>query len=182
MTSETPFQLVCRGLVGWHGDRWEESSHSSISAGAFGYDDEPHAREYPIAHGALVLDKRAVLEQRPGLAFSSPLPDGKLAAGQIDRLDTRGSMVAAAFTAPDAPRNAFGDLLGLAAAVRIARPAMAGPLDRVGLADFAAWWRFHGARVGFWNAERNAVDWEPAPAKPEALPGFPPAEPLALDL
>src|SRR5205823_1607301 len=95
-----------------------------------------------LVEGGYVLDKRAALEKRPGLAVLSPMCRGDLAAGQRDPFGgAEGSLVARAIASD--PENPASGLARLA----LAAPHC-GAFDDVAPDIFAAWWRAHGARVG----------------------------------
>ena len=95
-----------------------------------------------LVEGGYVLDKRAALEARPGLAVLSPMCKGSLAAGQRDPFcGAEGSIVAQAIASE--PENPACGLARLA----LAAPEC-GAFDDVAPDVFADWWRAHGARVG----------------------------------
>jgi hypothetical protein len=105
-----------------------------------------------LVEGGYVLDKRAALEARPGLAVLSPMCKGNLAAGQRDLFQgAEGSIVAQAI-ASDTENPACG----------LARLALAAPqcgaFDDVAPDLFADWWRAHGARVG--RRRGDVIVWE----------------------
>jgi hypothetical protein len=95
-----------------------------------------------LIDGGYILDKRASLRARPGLAVLSPMCKGDLAAGRRDRFGgAEGSIVAQAIAGE--PENPACGLARLA----LAAP-QCGAFDDVAPDLFADWWRAHGARVG----------------------------------
>ena len=123
---------------------------------------EPDERtDYAVAT-AIAIDKRAVLEVRPMLAISSPMVSTKLAAGAISRCPTPSPVFARAIAEGG---NTFGMLLALNA---IHKGPDAGPLDSVSVADYAIWWRRHGARIG--RFENGAIIWDATAAETFSAP------------
>ena len=114
--------------------------------------------------GCLVIDKREVLEQSPGLAIRAPMCKAVLGDGEIDRFreikDVGSSLVLQAFARGDGQQRGLAAL----AAISLADPSLEpGSLDFVGPATYAAWWRKHGARVGVLHCEPTPhIDWAPA--------------------
>src|SRR5206468_2612074 len=92
--------------------------------------------------GGYVLDKRAALEARPGLAVLSPMCKSNLAAGERDPFRGVESSIVARSIASE-PENPACDLARLA----LAAPEC-GAFDDVAPDVFTDWWRTHGARVG----------------------------------
>lgn len=161
MSWNVPPQLLERGLGAWHGHAWYEGG--SCSGGGWGYGPEPNPAEGPIADGALILDKRAVLERDPGACWRSPLPGLK------------------ADTCPDPGLlrlSGWAGYIEAHEAAKASRPGP-GPLDTVNLADYRRWWRLHGARSGRWNAEAGRVEWD---ADPGTVRGTPAADPAGEQL
>ena len=114
--------------------------------------------------GCIVIDKREVLEQSPGLAFRSPMCKARLGDGEIDRFrDIQGvenSFVLQAFAQGDGQQRG---LAALAAISLVDKSEAPGPLDFVGPAAYAAWWKKHGARVGVLHCEPTPhIEWAPA--------------------
>jgi hypothetical protein len=114
--------------------------------------------------GCLVVDKRAVLEQTPGLAFRAPMCNARLDEGEIDRFreikDVGSSLVLQAFAQGDGQQRSLAALAAISIADTSKQP---GPLDYVGPVAYAAWWREHGARVGVLHCEPSPqIEWAPA--------------------
>jgi len=114
--------------------------------------------------GCLVIDKRGVLEQAPGLAIRAPMCNARLGEGEIDRFrdirDVGSSLVLQAFAQGD---NTQRGLAALAAISLVDPSEEPGSLDYVGPVAYVAWWRKHGARVGVLHCEPTPhIDWAPA--------------------
>jgi hypothetical protein len=113
--------------------------------------------------GCLVIDKREVLEKKPGLAFRAPMCKAHLSEGEIDRFKNiqgvENSLVLRAFAQGDGQQRGLAAL----AAISLADPSEApGPLDYVSPIAYAAWWRKHGARVGVLHCEPTPhIEWTP---------------------
>lgn len=107
-----------------------------------------------LVEGGYVLDKREPLRQRPSLALSSPMVDGRLTAGGVDRFDrdrARGSMVLAGI-ASDGDNPAAG-----LAVMMMDAPAAFGGFDFVAVDVFVSWWAERGAKVG--RRVGDVIDW-----------------------
>jgi hypothetical protein len=101
--------------------------------------------------GCLLIDKRAVLEERPGLAFSAPMCNPELKDEETDRLFDRDYMKDE-FTLTllrEFSRAGWGAVIASGAV---------GGLDYVSPALFAAWWQDKGARVG--RVVNGAILWD----------------------
>jgi hypothetical protein len=114
--------------------------------------------------GCLVIDKREVLEASPGLAIRAPMCNARLSEGAIDRFreikDVGSSLVLQAFAQGDGQQRSLAALAAISIADQGEEP---GPLDYVGPAAYAAWWRDHGARVGVLHCEPSPhIEWAPA--------------------
>ena len=97
--------------------------------------------------GAFVLDKRAVLEDRPGLAVSMPMVDSELKPEAVDRCpQPSGAMLAGL-------QGSFKQL----ATIKAADPKFSG-LDTVSVETFVDLWRKVGARVG--RIIDGQIEWE----------------------
>lgn len=109
-----------------------------------------------IPDGIPVIDKRAVLEQRPGLAWSEPMVDTGLAPSQVDACPSPSSLMAAAMVG--SPGNQFGAMLVGHRAAKGSNPNEPGPLDSIAVIDSVNRWRSHGAQIGHWCQGR--IVWE----------------------
>jgi hypothetical protein len=110
--------------------------------------------------GCLVVDKRAVLEERPGLAYRSPMSKATLQDGQTRRFrdigDIEDSIVLKAFAEGDSTQRGLAAL----AAVSLVTSDEPAPLDYLSPVAYAAWWRKHGARVGVLRCEPTPrIQW-----------------------
>jgi hypothetical protein len=118
------------------------SGHTTTGSTVTYYDRRLAPYYGELVEGGYVLDKRAALEARPGLAVLSPMCKGNLAAGQRDPFGgAEGSIVAQAIASE--PENPACVLARLA----LAAPEC-GAFDDVAPDLFVDWWRAHGARVG----------------------------------
>lgn len=119
-----------------------------------------------VVEGGYVLDKRAVLEENPALAFLSPMCRGDLPAGTIRRFresvpHPEDSIVAQSIiTSPEHPLRG---LVGL-----MCQCADCESFDDVAPDVFAAWWADKGARVG--RRRGNEIVW--ANGDVTAIPAF----------
>jgi hypothetical protein len=114
--------------------------------------------------GCFVIDKREVLEERPGLAIRAPMCNARLAEGEIDRFrdikEVGSSLVLRAFAQGDNQQRSMAALAAISLADQSEEP---GSLDYVGPAAYAAWWRKHGARVGVLHCDPTPhIEWAPA--------------------
>jgi hypothetical protein len=114
--------------------------------------------------GCIVIDKREVLETRPGLAIRAPMCNARLGEGEIDRFrdikDVGCSLVLQAFAQGDNQQRSMATLAAISLANESKEP---GPLDCVGPVAYAAWWKRHGARVGVLKCEPTPhIEWAPA--------------------
>jgi hypothetical protein len=134
MSYERRLMVLGRGLAGCSG----EGKGSSITY----YDSRLRPYFGELLEGGYVVDKREVLEERPGLAVLSPMCDGGLPLGAVDEFKSaEGSLVAQAIASGG--EGSFRDLARLA----LAAPRC-GAFDFVAADVYAAWWKDHGARVG----------------------------------
>lgn len=145
-------------------DMGEGYGSSSIS----GYDTpERFERElasdrkssYPPLAGVPVVDERAVLEENPGLAISSPMVNAKLPAGAVRRFaevlsNPADSMVVQAFAHGDSQQQ------GLAAMAVAAATTDFGGLDYVAPDVYLAWWQARGARIGRMDEDGRTILWQ----------------------
>lgn len=91
--------------------------------------------------GCLLIDKTAVLEEKPGLAFSSPMCNPKLRDDETDRLLNR-SYMQDGFALALLREFANAGWGGIIASGAV------GGLDFVSPAAYVAWWQNKGARIG----------------------------------
>jgi hypothetical protein len=114
--------------------------------------------------GCIVIDKREVLDKRPGLAIRAPMCKATVSEGEIDRFgDIQGvedSLVLQAFVQGDDHQRGLAALAAVSIANQSEDP---GPLDFVGPATYAVWWQKRGARVGVLRCEPSPqIEWAPA--------------------
>jgi hypothetical protein len=157
------------GLGGNSGDGVTKDGNSYSSSWYLNGPDEfvrliPEHYNPGEVDGCLVIDKREVLEKSPGLAFRAPMCNARLGEGEIDRFreikDVGSSLVLQAFAQGD---NQQRSMAALAAISLVDESKEPGPLDYVGPAAYAAWWRQHGARVGVLHCEPTPrIEWVPA--------------------
>lgn len=131
------------GLAGVHG---EMVNGGSITI----YDTRLSPYFGELVEGGYVIDKAEVLDRKPGLAISSPMCRGNLAAGTREVCTVKADpvMVGALSQA-----EAFGGL-----ALLLAAAPSCGAFDDVAPDVFAAWWADKGARVG--QRQGNAIHWQ----------------------
>lgn len=161
MKSEERYQLVSFGLGG--------SSMVSDQSELRGY-ETPETfnrrlatdQELRKAIGAIALDKRALLQAYPILAYQSPMVCGRLKDREVDRFIEKTSGVAPFMV--EAMSEGFGAVGALA---RLAwKDATVTGMDRVSVSVYVAWWRMHGARVGI--VKEDGIEWTTRAYKFEA--------------
>ena len=169
MSKRDRIYVMSFGLGGNSGDGVSKDGNTYSSSWYLSGPDEfvrliPEHYNPSEVDGCLVIDKRAVLETRPGLAFRAPMCNARLGEGEIDRFrDITGvedSMVLQAFAQGDNQQRSLAALAAVSIADISEQP---GPLDYVTPVAYAAWWREHGARVGVLHCEPTPhIDWAPA--------------------
>lgn len=122
-----------------------------------------YAGSYILPDGCPAIDVRAAVEQPGGvsIALRAPLADLEITdEAHIERLNAKGSIMAAAMM--DEPGNQYGQMLRAHAAFGVLEPDEPGPLDRVSVARYFAYWRKHGARIGTLETidGRRILRWE----------------------
>lgn len=152
--------LVSFGLGGHSEDYHREGGSAHLS----GYDkpDDWKPDEGVDYSTAVVIDKRDILEINPGLAFRSPLVNP--ATQGVDKFHTNllGSIIAGEMAARSG-------LVAACIAIHATTPEDApGPFDRVGVPEYTAWWKSHGAKVGIVNAQ-GRIAWEDGTIQPRKL-------------
>jgi hypothetical protein len=166
------------GLGGNSGDGLTEDGNTYSSSWYLNGPDEfvkliPDHYDPHEVDGCLVIDKREVLEARPGLAYRAPMCNARLSEGEIDRFreiqDVGNSLVLQAFAQGDGQQRSLAALAAISLADQGKEP---GPLDYVGPVAYAAWGRDHGARVGVLHCEPVPhIEWsdhQEAPCPPSA--------------
>lgn len=91
--------------------------------------------------GCMLIDKRAVLENNPGLAFRSPMCNPRLRDDETDRLFDR------SYLKDDFAVTLLREFAKAGWGAVIASGAVGG-LDFVSPAAYVGWWRDKGARIG----------------------------------
>jgi hypothetical protein len=153
------------GLGGNHGDGVSDSGNTFTSSWYLSSPEQfleciPGHYEPKEVDGCLVVDKRAVLDQRPGLAYRAPMCNATLQDGQTDRFRDIGkiedSVVLKAFADGEAQQRSSAAL----AAVSLVASDEPAPLDFISPVAYVAWWRKHGARVGVLHCEPTPhIEW-----------------------
>lgn len=155
-TDKTPVAVLGFGLGGHH----EEMKNSYLS----GY-DRPHNwrpdDDKDYTH-TVVIDKRPAVEKDFSAAFRSPLLGVGLEGIEKFSLGRGDSRMVATF-AENSPTIAGCVVLQTTTALDAI-----GPLDRVGLNLYTAWWKTAGARIGKVNAGGRIV-WEDGQVQPRDL-------------
>lgn len=144
--------LVTFGLGG-HGEELTPKCHVSGYCKPENWSasrEASHDVIYP--DGTPVIDKRAILEKSPYLAFESPMVDPTLVDTEVSRCPSPDPLFAAAVQ-----HNELGTLLNCHAAHK-AKTKEPGPLDSVSVAAFVDWWRKNGARIG--EIHNGSIFWE----------------------
>ena len=102
--------------------------------------------------GVPVLDKRAILREKPSLAIRAPLLDVSVKDGEIDRFDAK--------TARNMLPFMDSGFRGMAALGIVgAKGDGPGPLDSVSVRDYIAWWSKNGARTGRMSDDGLSIVW-----------------------
>jgi hypothetical protein len=156
------------GLGGNSGDGITKSGNAYSSSWYLRGPDEfveliPAHYDPAEVDGCIVIDKREALEKSASLAFRSPMCNARLGEDEIDRFcdikDVGSSLVLQAFAQGDNQQRSMATLAAISLADKSEEP---GPLDYVGPAAYAAWWREHGARVGVLHCEPTPhIEWAP---------------------
>jgi len=158
-------KIMCFGLGGNYGEGVSDSGNPFSSSW---YLDGPDAflRSIPGHYdprevdGCLVVDKRELLDAKPGLAYRSPMCKATLHDGEINRFRDFGnvadSLVLHAFAQGDSQQRGLAAL----AAVSLVANGEPAPLDFLSPVAYAAWWRKRGARVGVLRCEPAPhIEW-----------------------
>lgn len=128
-----------------------------------GYDD-PESFQCALAggryverdlEGAPVVDIRAVVEEKPGLAYRAPLCGYDLQDDEVDRCPEPSDIFASAMREQG---GTFGVFLGLQALHQVTTPKELGPLDQVSPRRLRDYWAAHGARTG--RITGNHITWD----------------------
>jgi len=154
-------RLITFGLGG-HSVELEYSGNSiSPTSHLSGYDDpesfwrrhngEDPSDRYP--DGCPVIDKRAILQEHPGLAFTSPM--AKIGIDEPEIFNGQDSLIAQAVLKD--PGNTFGTYLRID---RTQKKFSKEPssLDYVPIPYYVEWWRKRGARIGM--VQNGQFIWE----------------------
>lgn len=158
----TQYVIMGFGFGGNHGDGFDANGHVFSSSWYLRpeqlqqYISNGH---YPAdqMEGCILIDKRAVLQERPGLSIDAPMVNLKLADADVSRAADRLDHPAARLVMSAIAENQPG--IGVLAAKALIDPTYIG-LDYVSPAAYVAWWRAHGATIG--RVEHGMVIWEAA--------------------
>ena len=153
---KTLIRIVSFGLAG----HIEESLNCTLS----GYDSPEiwKPREDSDYTKAMVIDKRALLESSPSLAYLSPMVDCALTGQDVDPCPAPSAMLEKAIEP-----SAYGGMLALHKAVTSATKEP-GPLDSISPEAFAKWWQEKGARMGAVREDGRIV-WNDGSVQPLKL-------------
>jgi hypothetical protein len=139
-----PDETVCSPYSHLSGYESPESFERRITKGDY---DNTDLRNCPV------LDKRAVLDQHPGLAWSSPMTSARVPDGEVEQCPMPDPLIARAL------EGSFGVL----AVAKLANPQWTG-LDTVSIPQYVAWWVAHGARYGTMSADGTHIEWHDPPS------------------
>jgi len=126
-----------------HPETWDQHAHE--------YENRPTPT---IVEGAILLDKRAVLENDPRTSFNSPLVDPALQSGEEERLSTE--------NVSETMLRGLGGSFRLLAAHKKANSEWRG-LDSVSVDAYVQWWTERGAKVGVFANGRSQWQSEQVP-------------------
>ena len=166
MSKGDRIHVMSFGLGGNSGDGVSKDGNTYTSSWYLSGPDEflrliPEHYDPSEVDGCIIIDKRDVLEQKPGLAIRAPMCKANLSDDQIDRLsDIKGveeSLVLQAFARGSAEQRGLAALAAISIANTSKEP---GPLDFVSPTAYAAWWKERGARVGVLVCEPEPrIEW-----------------------
>ena len=162
--------VMCFGLAGNHGEGVSADGNSYSTSWYLRGPDEfleciPSHYKPSEVDGCIIIDKRAVLEERPGLAVTQPLVSAKLEGDEIDRLRERhphieDSIILQAMAHGDSQQRGLAALAVVCAHDTSDEP---GAFDYVSPTRFARWWAKQGARVGILRCEPTPhIEWAQA--------------------
>jgi hypothetical protein len=164
-----PSRSVSFGLGGNDADRVSDSGNTFTSSWYLNSPEQfleciPGHYDPSEVDGCLVVDKRAVLDRKPGLAYRAPMCKATLHDGETDRFrdirEIEDSIVLKAFADGDAQQRTLAAL----AAVSLVPNDEPAPLDFISPVAYAAWWRKHGAHVGVLHCEPTPhIEWATEP-------------------
>lgn len=121
-----------------------------------------------VIMGGYVIDKRPAINQHgAGVVLRSPMVDGKLAPGDVDRFDRSRLDGAGGFVARAITEDAENPVAGLAG-LMLADPTFGG-FDFVAPDQYAAYWGRHGAAVGIRTNDK--IVWTDG-REPTPIPAF----------
>lgn len=134
------FGLGGNGAKGIAGKNWFDSSWY---IGPDQLQRHIDSGNYPSAEieGCILIDKCQVLEDRPGLAFSSPMCNLQLKDGETDRLFDRD------YIKDELVLSLLREFAKCGWGAVIASGSVGG-LDYVSPAAYVAWWQDKGAKIG----------------------------------
>ncbi len=152
MSYHGKIHVMSFGLGGNHGDGVSTTGNTYTTSWYLSSPEQfveciPGHYDPSEVDGCVVIDKREILDQKPGLAYRSPMCNAKLSENEVDRfsdLKAGDSLVLRAFAQGDATQRTLAAL----AALSLQPSAEPGPLDYVSPVTFAAWWRKHGGPTG----------------------------------
>jgi hypothetical protein len=113
-----------------------------------------HYADYEL-EGALVIDKRAVLEENPGLSWKSPMCSVSI----VDDLEIKRCPEVDPIMASAMRGNQFGTLIAMQAiGYGKEKPTDPGLLDDISPRAYCRWWHKYGARLG--QIRNNSIVWD----------------------
>jgi len=159
-------RLITFGLGGHSVELEYPEGSLSPTSHLSGYDDpesfwrrlyDGESDRYP--DGCPVIDKRSILLEHPGLAFTSPMP--KIGIDKPEIFSGQDSLIAQAVLQD--PGNSFGTYLRID---RTQKKFSKEPssLDYVPIPYYVEWWRKRGARVG--TVQGGRFVWEDEQGEP----------------
>jgi len=145
---EKRFDVIDVGLGGFGGQNRLSNSRTS------GYSSNPEELASELHNNGVIIDKRAILRERPGLAITEPMltmnPDVSRFSDII--ADPSDSIMCTAMMSD--PGNAFGTMLKIASSQNTDDY---GALDQIPLSIYCARWLKYGAVIGVRRG--NKVEW-----------------------
>lgn len=156
MRGKSNYSVVTFGLGGYHAEKSDGLGMLS------GYSD-PTYFERELAdperltsfdfEGAIVIDIRAVVTERPLLAITSPMCNPRLKPGTVDKFNQRVDL------SDPITKAIVNETTRTSPGLRLAVAAHKfGSLDMVAVDIYTEFWRGHGARVG--RIEGQHIAWE----------------------